>query len=464
MRELLEYAVKQAEKRGASQAEAFYCDQNRLRTTIEKKQVKISEKKYEAGIGIRVAVKKTGGYSIGFAYLTDLTKEAAAKTAQQALKVASFKKPDKDFKSFQERKQAKTVQKIFDKTLAKLEPETIVALAKDLIKTASTDKRISTIIGGIALRTGKVAIANSLGVSGEFNTSGYSLSAYAVAQEADSVGVGWDEYSNCYYNEDEAYTIFKNATRNALKQLHPKAIKTEKIDLLIQPQALTSILAFTLIPEVLANNIHRQQSPFVGKLNQAIATANLSVTDDAHVPQALGSKLFDDEGYPTQSTKIIDKGILKNFLYNSYTANKDKVKSTGNSSRSLGVLGSLKPRYCVEPLIGPTNVQVSAGTKSAQSSFDEVVSEVKNGVITKGVVGAHTANAPSGEFSVALDITFKIEKGEITYPIKQAMIGGNIQDFIKNITMFADDTTQVGFENASVITPTILVKNVTVSG
>jgi PmbA protein len=107
---------------------------------------------------------------------------------------------------------------------------------------------------------------------------------------------------------------------------------------------------------------------------------------------------------------------------------------------------------------------VSAGVKGAQSSFDEVVSEVKNGVITKGVVGAHTANAPSGEFSVALDMAFKIEKGEIAYPIKQAMIGGNIQDFIKSIAMFADDTTQVGFENASVIAPTMLVKNVTVSG
>jgi len=464
MQELLKYVVKQAEKKGAGQAEAFYSAENRLRTTIEKKQVKISEKKYDAGIGIRVAVKRPGGYSIGFAYLTSLTKEAAAKTVQQALKIASFKKPDKDFKSFQEHKPAKTVQRIFDKTMAKLEPETIVDLANDLIKTASTDKRITTIIGGISSRTTKVAIANSLGVSGEYKASGYSLSAYTVAQEADSIGVGWDEYSNCYYNEKEAYTIFKNATRNALKQLHPKAIKTEKMDLLIQPQALTEILAFTLIPEVLANNVQKQQSPFVDKLNQTIAATSLSVTDDAHVPQALGSKPFDDEGCPAQATKIIDMGILKNFLHNSYTAKKDKRKSTGNSIRSMGVLGSMRPKYCVEPVIGPTNFQVSAGTKSARNSFDDVVSEVKNGIITKGVVGAHTANAPSGEFSVALDMAFKIENGEIAYPVRQAMIGGNIQDLIKNIAMFADDTTHVGFEHAAIITPTILVKNVTVSG
>jgi len=465
MLDLLEYAVKQAEKEGASQAEAFYFSENRSRTTIEKKQVKISEKKYDAGIGIRVSLKKAGGFSIGFAYLTNLTKEAAALTARQAMKVATFKKPDKDFKSFQERKPASEVKKIYDKAIAEIEPEKIVALANDLIKTASIDKRITTIGGGISVSAGKVALANSLGVSGGFNISACGMGAYVVAQEADSVAVGWDEYTNCFYNEEKAHSIFKNAANNALKQLHPKTIKTEKIDLLMQPQALAYLLAFTLIPEVMADSVQKQQSPFVGKLNQTIASSNVSVTDDAHVPQAIGSKPFDDEGCPTQATKVIEKGTLKSFLYNSYTANKDKVKSSGNSLRSLGVFWGAKPRYSVEPLIGPTNFRVFAGVKNAEASLEEVISDVKNGVITKGVIGAHTANAPSGEFSVALDMAFKVEKGEITYPIKQAMIGGNIQDFLKNVSMFADDTTQVGLEpNTALIAPTILVRNVTVSG
>ncbi len=463
MIDLIEYALRQAEKQGASQAEAYYSAQNRLVTTLEKKQVKISEKKYDAGIGIRVAVKKTGGFSVGFAYLTTLTQNGAKQTVKQALKVASFKKPDKDFKSFQERRPQSTVKKIYDRNIVKIEPEKIVDLAKDLIKSASIDRRITTIIGNIGVTTGKTAIANSLGVTGEFKTSRYRLIAYVVAQEAKSVATGWDEYSNCYYNEGEAYSTFKNAANNALKQLHPKAIRTEKKDLLLQPQALTELLVFTLIPEVMANNIQRQQSPFVGKLNQTIANSNLSITDDANVPQALGSRPFDDEGCPTQATKIVDKGTLKNFLHNSYTANKDKLKTTGNATRSIGGFGR-KPRYCVEPLIGPTNFRVFAGERSAEGSLREAIREVKNGVITKGFIGAHTANAPSGEFSVALDTAFKIEKGEIAYPVKQAMIGGNIQDLIKNVAMFADDTTHVGFEYNSVIVPTILIRNVTISG
>jgi len=460
MIDLLEYAVKRAEKEGASQAEAFYYGENNLRTTLEKKQVKVSEKKYDAGIGIRVAQKKTDGFSIGFGYVNNLTKEAAAQAIQQALKVASFKKPDKYFKSFQERSSESTVQKIYDKAITKIKPETLVDLTNDLIKTASIDKRITIISGVVSVSTGSVAISNSLGVSGEFSVSSYRMIAYVVAKEAGSVAVGWDNYSNCFYNEDKAYTVFKNAANNSLKQLHPKAIKTEKMDLLIQPQALAQLLASTLIFEVRADSIQKRQSPFVSKLNQTIASSNLSVTDDAHVPQATGSRPFDDEGCPTQVTKIIEKGILKSFLYNSYTADKDKVKSTGNSIRSFGG----KPRYCAEPLIGPTNFRVFAGSKDAQDSLEQVMSEIKNGAITKGVIGAHTANAASGEFSVVPDVAFKVEKGEITYPIKQAMVGGNIQDFLKNISMFADDTTQVGLEYSTVIAPTVLVKNVTVSG
>jgi len=357
------------------------------------------------------------------------------------------------------------IKKIYDKAIAKIEPETIVDLANDLIKTASIDKRITTIGGGIGVSEGRVAITNSLGVYGEYNVSAYGLGAYVVAQEAHSVAVGWDDYTNCFYNEDKAYTVFKNAAKSALKQLHPKAIKTEKMDLLIQPQALAYLLAFTLITEVEADKIQKQQSPFVGKLNQPVASDVLSITDDAHVPQAVGSRPFDDEGCPTQATKIIKRGTLKNFLYNSYTANKDKAKCTGNSIRSLGVFASAKPRYGVEPLIGPTNFRVFASKKSAEGSLEEVVSEVKNGVIAKGFIGAHTANAPSGEFSVMLDMAFKVEKGEITYPIKQAMVGGNIQSLLKNVSMFADDTTHVGLEpHTTLITPTILVRNATVSG
>jgi len=221
-------------------------------------------------------------------------------------------------------------------------------------------------------------------------------------------------------------------------------------------------LSSTLMMEVRADNIQKQQSPFVGKMNQKVASEDLTVVDDGMAPQATGSKPFDDEGCPTQATSVIEKGVLRGFLHNSYTANKDNVKNTGNAVRTMPF--ATKPRYAMEPLIGPTNFKLMAGAKSASASFEDALSEVKNGVIAKGVIGAHTANAPSGEFSVALDCAFKVEKGEIVYPVKQAMTGGNIQDFIKNVALFADDIKQVGLGQGTLISPTIMIRNVTVSG
>lgn len=462
MLDLLEYTVRRAEKQGASQAEAYMHSVSQLRTSIEKGQVKISEKKYDAGVGIRVAVKKRGGMSIGFAYLTNLTREAADSTVKQALRVASFKKPDPNFKSFQEKKRIPAVTKIFDKKVPATEPEEIVSLASDLIKAASIDKRITTIGGGIGAGTAEIALANSLGVSGEFKMTAFGAGAYVVSQEGDSVGVGWDDYTNCFYNEDEAFHAFKQAADLSLRQLHPKTIRTGKMDLLLQPHALAQLSSATLMMEVRADNIQKQQSPFVGKMNQRVASENLTVVDDGTVPQAVGSKPFDDEGCPTHSTPVIEKGVLRGFLYNSYTANKDNVKNTGNAVRTMPF--ATKPRYAMEPLIGPTNFKLMAGAKSASASLEGVLSEVKSGVIAKEVIGAHTANAPSGEFSVALSCAFNVEKGEIAHPVKQAMVGGNIQDLIKNVALFADDVKQVGLEQGTLISPTILIRNVPVSG
>ena len=463
MLDLLEYTIQRAVKLGAAQAEAFYLAENKLQTAIEKRQVKNCEKKFDSGVGLRVALKKKGGYSTGFSYFTDLTREAAEKIIPQTLRMASFKKPDKDFGSFQEKKLAVQVKKINDKAITRIEPEAVIDLANDLVKTASVDKKITTIGGRVNLSTGRIALANSLGVSGDYSFSRYNIGGFVVAQDAGSVAVGWDEHSDCFFDEDAAYVVFKNASKNALSQLHAKAIKTEKMDLLIQPVALALLLGSTLTSAVRADNIQKSQSPFAGKLGQSVASDSLSIVDDGHVPQAFGSRPFDDEGFPSQTTKIIDKGRLKSFLHNTYTSSKDRVKSTGNSLRSMGGFGT-RQRYSVEPQIGSTNIRLAAGIKSAEDSIDAVMSEVKNGVIAKGVIGAFTANPQSGEFSVALDLAYKVEKGGVSFPVKQAMIGGNIQDLLKNVSLLADDVTHIGWEHTSIITPTVLVKNVTVSG
>ncbi|MDH5770303.1 MAG: TldD/PmbA family protein, partial [Candidatus Bathyarchaeota archaeon] len=234
--------------------------------------------------------------------------------------------------------------------------------------------------------------------------------------------------------------------------------------LVMPPSALMQLMINLIVQMLRADKVQKHQSALAGKIGQQVGSEVLTIVDDGRVPCAVGSKVFDDEGYPTRRTILIEKGVLKSFLYNTYTAHKDGVKSTGNSHRVL-ILNPV-PKYTLAPFVGPTNIVLKPGTSNKES----LIGEVKNGLITKGFIGAHTANIASGDLSVALDCPFKIEDGEKSYPIKEAMISGNIFDLLKNVEAVGNDVKQFEFnlmgamiKDSSLISPSILVRDVSVS-
>ncbi len=460
---ILEYIIKQAEKEGASQAEAFFSRKTELQIRAEKGEVKLGERRTDSGIGIRLAMKRKGGSSLAFTFTTDFSKDALNKVVTRALKTCRVRKPDPDFKGFPDKKTYGKVADIYDKGISKLPPEEAIDLVSRQMEAASTDKRAETVRGLTFLLTNEIAVANSLGVSGDYKASGFYSWVYVLAKEADSSGAGFDDYSNCFWDEEEPAKIAENALQLAIQQLHPKAVKGGKMDLIMAPDALSNLLIYTLIQEVRADRVQRQQSPLMGKLNQQIASEVLTMTDDGRFPRATGSKLFDDEGTPTTKTPIIEKGVLESLLYDTYTARKENRESTGNAVRD--VLLQLFPKYRLEPFIGPTNIVIEPGTKSRE----EIIEDVKNGIITKDFIGAHTSNPQSGAFSMAPYSASKIENGEITHPIKEAMIGGDILTLLKNVEIVGNDVKQVQFydaaliKDATLIAPTILIRDVSVS-
>lgn len=456
--------IKYAEAGGAEQAEVFFFEGRVLRTIIENKQVKICEHKVDAGLGLRVALKRNTGYCLGFSYSTELSNAAIEQTVKQAVKVALSKKPDLDFKSFQPRRSPATVSGLHDSAILALSPENMTTLGQRLVEASTSDKRIKTVRGAVGCSIGKTIIENSLGVSGEYDTTSFWVGVSVVAEEASSVGVGWDEYSSRFFNDRVIEEIALNAKEFSISQLHPKPIKGGIMDLIVAPsrEGLPDLLLYAFIQGLRADNVQKQQSPLVGKLNQQIGSQELTIFDDPHIPRALGSKPFDDEGCPTGKKVIIEKGVLTSFLHNTYTANRIGIPSTGNAVRIAPF--SAKPKYALEPLIGPTNTVIKPGTVSQE----KLINEVKDGIITRGFIGAHTANSQSGDFSVLMSGAFKIEKGEIKHPVKEAMIGGNILDLFKKIDLLADDVKQMPYawygEDATLIAPSILVRGVMVAG
>ncbi|MFQ6065084.1 MAG: TldD/PmbA family protein [Candidatus Bathyarchaeia archaeon] len=459
----LEYVIRRAEKEGASQAEAFFSRKTELQIRAEKGEVKLGERRTDSGIGIRLAMKRKGGYSLAFTFTTDFSEDSMNKVVTRALKTCRVRKPDPDFKSFPDKKAYAKVTAIYDKRISKLPPKEAIDLVSRQMQAASADKRAETVRGLTFLLTNEIAVANSLGVSGDYKSSGFYSWVYVLAKEADSSGAGFDDYSNCFWDEEKPVKIAENALELAIQQLHPRAVKGGKMDLVMAPDALSNLLIYTLIQEVRADQVQRQRSPLVGKLNQQIASEVLTMKDDGRLPRATGSKIFDDEGAPTTKTPIIEKGVLRSFLYDTYTAKKENRESTGNAARN--VLLQLVPKYRLEPFIGPTNIVIEPGTNSK----DEIVEDVKNGIITKDFIGAHTSNPQTGAFSMAPYMASKIENGEITHSIKEAMIGGDILSLLKNVKIIGNDVKQVQFYNAALIkdatliAPTILIGDVSVS-
>ncbi|MBS7643016.1 TldD/PmbA family protein, partial [Candidatus Bathyarchaeota archaeon] len=343
-------------------------------------------------------------------------------------------------------------------------PENMTMLGQRLVEASASDKRIKTVRGAVGCGIGKTMIENSLGVSGEYDTTSFWVGVSVVAEEASSIGVGWDEYSSRSFNDRVIEEVALSAKEFSISQLHPKPIKGGIMDLIVAPsrEGLPDLLLYAFIQGLRADNVQKQQSPLAGKLNQQIGSEGLTIVDDPHIPGALGSKPFDDEGCPTRKTLVIEKGVLTSFLHNTYTANKAGVSSTGNALRIAAF--SAKPKYALEPLIGPTNTVIKSGSVSQE----RLIEEVKNGIITRGFIGAHTANSQSGDFSVLLTGAFKIENGEIKHPVKEAMVGGNILDFLKKIDLIANDVKQMPYawygDDATLMAPSILVRGVTVAG
>jgi PmbA protein len=248
------------------------------------------------------------------------------------------------------------------------------------------------------------------------------------------------------YNVDPVW-VGKEAAKLAVSALKTKSVETKSTTLILTQFALQDLFAYTLVNAIKADNVQRNQSPFKGKIGEKVASENLTIYDDGLFPGGLRTCAFDGEGVPHQKTVVIKKGVLRNFLYDSYSAKKEAKESTGNASRA---------GYLSTPSIDTTNFHIMPGNKTS----DEMLSEVDDGLIIYYLQGAHSSNPVSGEFSVVATPAWKIKKGEIVHCSRGVMLAGNIFEVLKNVSLVGSNERQMG----QLISPWIQVENVRVIG
>ncbi|MDV0444632.1 Metalloprotease PmbA [Methanimicrococcus sp. At1] len=433
----VEKALALSEKLGASDAEIVFSLSESTSIQFKKDIIETAKQSTGAGYGVRAAVNGAVGFA-GTNRMSDLEE-----TVRTAVESAKIMEADPFFKTFPEKTASyPDVGGLYDAQIVGMSLDECIGCASDMISGVKSVENMIPTSGGFSRSVSYFMIANTNGLSAQ--KKGTAVSGFAdVTTVSGDVSTAYD-YGVSRKKDLDFSVIGENAAILAKQSLKGVTIGAEKLPVIFHPFSFADILENTLAPSVDADNIQKERSGLAGRLGEEIANPELSIVDDGTLSGGISSGAFDDEGTPTQKTKVIENGVLASYLYDSYTAGKDDVKSTGNGYRYS---------YSSEPGVDFSNFII-------QFPQSDVIAETKRGIYINTVIGAHTANEISGDFSVEGRNAFLIENGAISKPIKSVMISGNVFEMLKNIDGAGKDIRSVG----GIVTPSIRISEMSVIG
>jgi PmbA protein len=477
--ELLEIgnkALKHAEKLGADEAEIFLYIENQTlvqfvggifasrsgavkgfkgafvriaESWIKKKGLPKITSGIKAGVGVRAIVKK----ATGFSSVSSVEEKRVLEAAEEATRTAKIRPPDPNWVSLPEMRKPVVEGGVFDKRIIEVNVEKLLELCADgCVSIGDFDKRIVQVMGSVSASSFTKAIVNTNGV--EAFDKGTIFGAYfsAKAKSGTEEVSGWDFLISRNYTEN-LQSIALSASKRTIESLGKKMLPQKYTGpVVFENQSWNELFSVIFASGISALNVQENRSVYKGKIGSKVAMEGVSIVDDGTLPEGIGTSKFDDEGVPKQKTPIIEKGMLTNFLYDNYAAKREKHESTGNASR----LGRVTAAYANQPTIRPSNLILQPN----KGNLQDLISELKDGVLVKGsLIGALHSNVITGDFSVTADNAFKIENGEVAFPLKPCTVAGNLYEALNHVVAIGNDSKS--FENS--ICPSIIVDKIVVS-
>jgi PmbA protein len=412
--------------------------------TIEVKERKVDTFKCSAPVGVSIRVLKSR--AMGFSYSTSMDESDLLKMIYNAMTSAEFQTPD-EFNIFPLPEAYPRIDGLFDENLAGVDESEKIEKAMQLERlTLAADPRVTKVRKAAYGESNYEGhIRNSLGVEGSYRDTSVTCSVSAIAEDGNDSQMGWDfGFSNSFAGVDVA-VIAKTASDKAVGLLGARKIPTMRCPAVLDNHVATEILE-VLAPAFLAENVLKGKSLLSGKMGQEIFSPRLRIRDDGTLSGGMATAPFDGEGAPRQNSVLVEEGRLKGFLYDTYHARKSGTVSTGNATRS----SSKSP-----PVMGASNFFIDKG----DTPFTALLQGIDRGVLLTSVMGMHTANPISGDFSVGA-AGFLIENGVATAPVKGIAIAGNILELFKCVEMVGNDLRLFG----AVGSPSLLISTLDVSG
>lgn len=445
LRNLAQEIVQRAMKGGATAAECVVREGDEFSTLVRLGQVETLKESGSKAIGVRVFY----GQRSASTYSSDFSREGLDRMLTSALELAKITSED-PFAGIPEAAQLGSLSgdlDLYSSDVYSLPGQERIAYARRAEKAAlDYDPRIKNSEGGsFDAATGHKIFANSHGFVGEYQRSYCSVAAVPIAQ-TENGGMQrdyWFSVARSLSRLDSPEHVGKVAAERTIRRLGAKKVKTAHVPIVFDPLVANSIIDH-IFEGVNGDAVYRGASFLSGKLGQKIASERVNIIDDGTMVGGFGTSPFDGEGIPTQRTVVVENGVLKSYLLNTYTAKKLGMKTTGNASR--GLAGT--------PGIGPGNYFLQPGTKTPQ----QIIGEIKDGLYVTEFLG-HGANLVTGDYSRGASGLW-ISGGELTYPVEEITVAGNLKDMFLNINEIGNDLEFRG----AMACPTIRIDGLTVGG
>jgi PmbA protein len=415
----VEEILEQA-RRVAEAAEVFLASSEETSVQFEANRLKNIQSKQSQVLALRLIKKGRVGYGITTS-LDDVTGliKAAVETARLGT-AAKFEFPAPT--SYPE-------VSVFDPGVELVTSEQMIGLGKEMIGTVR--KHTSDILceAGVTRSINSVSIANSQGGRASYRKSAFSLGVSGnLIQGTDMLFVGEGERSCHPITDTRAITNLVVRQLEWAKKLTPAPSRS--LPVIFTPNGVMSALVLSLMAAFNGKMVLEGVSPIKDKLAQLVFDKKLWLWDDATLTYQPASRPFDDEGVPSRRTMLIEGGAPASFLYDLQTAALSGKHSTSNGSRPGGGLPAPTPSAFI---IKPGNV-----------SFNDMLADIKEGLVIEQLMGAGQGNVLGGDFSGNVLLGYKVENGKIVGRVKDTMVSGNVYQLLKEIVAIGNDSRWVG--------------------
>ena len=441
--EIAEKIISRLKKKRVKLYEIYYRANRLLTILAEGGEVEDYRFSDNYGVSLRVIVDNR----MGFSFSTNPDDDAIMRMVDDAIGGAVNSTPDENHAFASAIIELPETGRLFDEKIAKIPISNKVERAMSVEEGAiSVDKRITRTRGaGYSEAMSEIFIRNGSGVDVGYKKGYVSAEAMAMAEDNGGQEMGWDSDFSITYDGIDPVLVGRRAGEMAISMLGAKKAPTGRFTALLTRRVVVELLE-VLSSSFIGENVLKGKSMLVGKTNKEIFSPKLTIIDDGLLDNGIGTAPVDGEGVPKRRNELVKDGVLLGFLYDVLNANRAGKKPTGSSVRG----GVTSP-----PASGVHNLFIVPGGKSPT----ELMEDIRDGLIITELMGVHTANPITGEFSVGAS-GFILEGGVKKHPFKEAAVSGDLIGLFSRIDEVGDDLRFFGGVGA----PSLVVGGVELSG